>query len=391
MTDAAGPLPDLDQPERLAPTFRDQELQRDMERYGYVVAPAIGPASLERLREAHRRIGHAPDDPRQSTNWSFHSRSSEHKRAVHRALLELLSPTLDELFDDHVAYLATFITKWPGTGSAFAPHQDPTLVDERAFRGVTVWIPLEDTLEDGVDMGTLHVVPGSHRFSASPRVQDVDDFEFSPFEDDIVRVHGRAVPTRAGDVLVFDNRVIHYSWPNGGDRPRVVASFTLRPRETTPVLLRRDGEGRVDLFRIHDDLYLDVLPAEQHLWNPPTPAEAKLDVCRAGMDSERFATLCSLTPEAPGATIIHGEESSWVDPPAVCHLCGSADDLDPADREGRNNAQLVCTGCRTRLEQEANPPSEDVRDVPAARPRRRGGTWASVRRRLSASRASPRR
>jgi hypothetical protein len=342
---------DLERPEGLRATFRDPARQAAMERYGYVLGPRLDADLLEAVRAAQHRLGHAPDDPGLAINWSFHSRSAAYKHAVKAELMSLFGPWLDRLLDDHVPYLATFITKWPGEGSSFAPHQDPTLVDERSYRGITIWIPLEDTVGGpGGDNGMLHVVPGSHRFSRAPRVQDVDSFEFAPFEQAIIERHGRPVPTRAGDVLVFDNRLIHYSWPNETPRPRVVVSFTVRPRETTPVLLRRADDGLIELFRIWDDFYIDTLPAEQHLWQPAEPPAARLDPGREPLDAAEFDRLCGLTPDAPHCLPNPNRPlSGWRDPGAFCHLCGSRDGLADADREGRNNAQLVCDRCAGQL------------------------------------------
>jgi len=336
-------------------TFSDPALEEELETFGYALAPALEPDLLESLREAHRALGAAPDDPQAAINWSFHSRSTEHKQAVKHDLMTLLGPMLDDLLDDHVPYLAAYITKWPGASSGFAPHQDPTLVDERSFRGVTIWIPLDDApTADGRDNGVLHVVPGSHRFSAAPRVQDVDNFEYATHEAAILETYGRAVPTKAGEVLVFDNRLIHYSWPNETDEPRVVVSFTVRPRETSAVLLRPDGEGMIDLFEIPDDFYIEVLPAEQHLWQSPIPPAAKLAPGGPPPDAAEFDRLCRSVRGAPHTVDAwHPDSRRWTDPAAICHLCGSSDGLNEDDRVGRNNAQLVCARCEAELREAA--------------------------------------
>src|SRR4051812_30944470 len=159
-----------------------------------------------------------------------------------------------------------FITKWPGPNSGFGAHQDPTLVDERRFRGVTIWIPLGDTgVVDGRDNGMLHVVAGSHRFTDGPRTRDVDDFAFAGLEDDIATRYGVGVPTRRGEAIVFDNRLIHYSMPNETDDPRVVVSLGMRPSEASCVALRRNADGLVDLYEIDEDHYMSLVPAALYL------------------------------------------------------------------------------------------------------------------------------
>lgn len=298
--------------------------------------------AMESVRSIAERLGPAPDDPQVSINWSFHSRSDSYKRSVKQELQFAADLVVDRLLDDHVVYLTTFITKWPGGDGGFAPHQDPSLVDEREFRGVTVWIPLEDTDENN---GALHVVPGSHRLSSQLRPSDVDRAPFVGLDQVVVERLGRVVPTVAGEALIFDNRVLHYSLPNWTDRPRIVLSFGVRPREASCILLRDLPDGRSGVWHIDDDFYIDVLPMEQHRYNPPgAPADVIVPIEErwTATDIER---LCSFLADAPRA---HDPSyTTWFDPGAFCAVCGGTTDLDAADRVGRNNAQLVCRLCRS--------------------------------------------
>ncbi len=339
-------------------TLAQPHHQGELERYGYTVLPPLDTDVLRAVRHVHARVGVAPDDPQVALNWSFHSTSSAHKQAVKNDVGAVLRPVLDDLFVAHEAYLTTFITKWPGPHSAFAPHQDPSLVDERSYRGVTVWIPLEATGTDGeTDNGMLHVVPGSHRFSKGLRRSDVDAFPFAAHEEAIVSRHGLGLAMEAGEVLVFDNRLIHYSKPNTSAEPRVVVSFGMRPREASCVLLREREDAVVDLHHIHDDFYIEVLPAEQHLWVPPDPPVARVPVWDETWTAEEFDRLCRAIGPAPRTSVATRNATAWQDPGAFCALCGSSQGLSDEDRAGRNNAQLVCPPCRVRLDRSGSGPA----------------------------------
>lgn len=332
--------------------MRDPDREAELERFGFTVLPALDAGLLEEVRSAYRRLGPAPDDPQLAINWSFHSQSAEYKHRVKQELLELAAPMLERMLDDHRIYLTTFITKWPGPNSAFAPHQDPSLIDERRFRGVTVWIPLDDTGEiDGNDNGMLHVVPGSHRFSRQLRFSDVDCFPFTAHEQAIIERHGIGVPTSAGEALVFDNRVIHYSGPNQSETPRVVLSFGVRPTEGACILLREGSEGTVDLHEIDDDFYIDVLPAEHHLWQPTDPPVVRLERVRESWTGDEFDAMCERVGPAPRTVRAAAPSASglWNDPGVFCSVCGGTDGLSATDRHGRNNAQLVCPACVDRI------------------------------------------
>lgn len=346
------PLPEFVDP---PPTLKDAAAQRHLERFGFAILPVVPSDVIAAAQELYARLGPAPDDPQIALNWTFHSQSTEHKRAVKEEMLSLFSPILDSILDDHEVYLTTFITKWPGPNSGFAPHQDPSLVDEREFRGVTIWIPLVDTgTVEGRDNGALHFVPGSHEFSKTLRVSDVDQSPLAGHEHDIVERHGVSAPTTAGDVLVFDNRVIHYSMPNETDEPRVVMSFGVRPAASSCVLLRQDGAGGVDIYEVDDDFYIDVLPAQQHLWEPPHQPLAKVRMVTPSWTREQFAALCDRSPRPDGVVRSPGRTATWQDPGVFCALCGSTEGLGDTDRAARNNAQLICMSCNAGLERQSS-------------------------------------
>lgn len=149
------------------------------------------------------------------------------------------------------------------------------------------------------------------------------------------------MPLRAGEALVFDNRVVHFSMPNRSDRPRVVASFGMRPAEGHCILLRDDGAGAVDLFHVDDDFYIDVLPATQHEWVPPTPPVAKVALVREGWSPDELLAARHAAGDPPRGIVSDPGSLVWSDPGRFCALCGS-DDVDVDDRGARNNAQLVC-------------------------------------------------
>ncbi|HYF45715.1 MAG TPA: phytanoyl-CoA dioxygenase family protein [Acidimicrobiales bacterium] len=331
----------------------DPERQDELERFGYTVLPLFDAPVMAEVRRLSAELGPAPDDPQLALNWSFHSRSREHKGAV-KALLPTVRPALDAAFEAHEVYLTTFITKWPGPHGAFPPHQDPTLVDERHHVGVTVWAPLEDV---DADNGMLHVVPGSHRFSSALRVQDVDRSPFAGLEEVIVAEHGRGIPLSGGEALVFDNRLIHYSLPNTSGRPRVVLSFGLRPRAGRCVVVLPDGEGVVAIHEVHDDFYLDVLPARRDQWVPASDPVGRVPNPVESWDATTFAALCAAVGPAPRTVVARPASavSAVIDTGVFCALCGSSEGLTEADRKGRTNAQLRCARCERALVDHVEP------------------------------------
>ncbi len=348
-------------------TLIDPEQQRTLDEFGFVVVPFLDDEHLVHLAALYEELGTAPDDPQLALYFGFHSASLDYKRAMGAAIRPVVAQRCAEVLDDHVVYLAIFITKWPGPQSGFGPHQDPTLVDERSYRGVSVWAPLQPTgIIDGRDNGMLHVVPGSHRFADGARVRDIDQSVFSPHEDAILKRHGVGVPTRPGEAIIFDNRLIHYSMPNETDQPRVVVSLGMRPSEATCVLPRSDGAGRIDLYPVTDDSWIEVTASVVEGWTPPDAPMAKVDPPSAVITAERLQELCDAVGPAPHTVPANrpstGIDADDVNPGAFCAFCGTSEGFGELDRAGRGRAQLVCARCLAAMSDEGTAPALDLGD-----------------------------
>lgn len=331
----------------MRPTLVDSESQELLDRYGFVVVPFLDRTTMDQVREIYRDCGPAPDDPGVALYFGFHSASLEYKRRVSDAVKAVLEPKCAELLVDHAIYLAMFITKWPGENSGFGPHQDPTLVDERRFRGVSVWTPLVPTGVAGQpDNGVLHVVPGSHEFVSGTRVRNVDRSVFADHEAAILE-HGVAVPTEPGEAIVFDNRVLHYSHPNQTDAPRPVVSLGVRPREASCVLPVATDDGLIDLYEVSDESWIEVPAPTVAQWRPTQPPIARVEPPRTTLSASEFEELCRGVGTAPRTVRTEWLDTrpAAVDPGAFCAFCGTTEGFDETDRIGRGKAQLVCASC----------------------------------------------
>lgn len=92
--------------------------------------------------------------------------------------------------------------------SIFQQHQDyPYNIG--SANSVTIWIPLQDTTEQE---GALLVAPGTHTQGIFPNSRGIitaeHDFEFE------------SCPVKMGEVLIFDQKLVHQSGFNRSDRIR---------------------------------------------------------------------------------------------------------------------------------------------------------------------------
>jgi len=94
----------------------------------------------------------------------------------------------------------------PGTGVVPA-HQNWSVVDEARFQSVSVWVALDDC---SLANGTMLMGDGSHLTLRGPRGMWAYE-AFRDVQDELVRSHLTTVEVRAGEAIILDDAVVHYS------------------------------------------------------------------------------------------------------------------------------------------------------------------------------------
>jgi hypothetical protein len=206
--------------------FRDPSVASELARRGYAVVTFLGADELEAVRRVRATYGPPPDDPRTGFFSDAWSHDHTYRQAVDTALRELLGPPLARLTDQHRVLAVAHLVKWPTDGSAVTPHRDPSFVDERLFRSVTVWCPVTTAT------ATLVVVDGSHLHARPSRPHDAAD-NLAPEVWESADV-ATTVEVEPGAAIVFDHRLIHGSVANTGELERTTVAALLTPSAAVP-------------------------------------------------------------------------------------------------------------------------------------------------------------
>lgn len=323
-------------------TFFDEKSQEIFERDGYVQIPCLDQDEVEALRAVYYGLGKAPGDPERACISTFHTYDAEYKAAISEGVLNILRPHLDEIFDRQRALPANFLTKWPGGMSGFGLHQDLSLIDETKYRSGEIWVALEDTNENN---GQLWMVPGSHQWV--PTLRGIHAFRspFYGFEQRIVQRHAVPCPLKAGEAIVFNHAVMHFSYPNRTETPRLVAIMDLIPSDAQHIHVFGDGEGNVDAYEIDESFWVENNPFT--LQEPP-PVAQKI----GPVDFEPTFLTDELLDElvAEGRAVDHEPERHGALNPgrAWCHRCGTTEGMEGTPGRWSGNVTLLCDDCKAR-------------------------------------------
>ncbi len=231
--------------------FQNQQFALEIAEKGFVLAGNIGKHPLSELRRIHKAHHAAVENP-SGIFHTIYSTDISYRKALHQDLQTVLKPIFDTLFDDYKTIGNYIIAKYSGTGSAFGIHQDTTVQDEKAFAPLNVWIPLQDT---AIENGGLCLVPQSQKFAFPYRGASFAG-QFDNLTEEIIP-YLYPIKMKAGDLLIFDNRALHYSPPNTCQAPRVVVMSGIQHKDATILTCFKKNEtAPIEIYQQNEDYLL---------------------------------------------------------------------------------------------------------------------------------------
>lgn len=225
------------------PILQDPALQATFEEVGYVVVPFLDADQVKTLVDGYDRIAadlggsSAPEDYNDTyAEFSIIHSRPEFRRQAYDLITSVLEPVADRYLLDMRPLIANFVNKPPGTG-VVPTHQNFSVVDEAEHRSVSVWVALVDCV---LENGAMSMLEGSHQTLRSRRGMWAYQ-AFSQIDQDQLDPKLTRVEVRAGDAVILDDALVHYSPPNLTDERRLAIQFVMIPQEARPLWFQQVG------------------------------------------------------------------------------------------------------------------------------------------------------
>lgn len=227
--------------------IRNKNAGQELNEKGYTVLPFLSETEINRLRQIYDQI----DTSSSAGRYTSLEHASEEQRLFTRdELWKVIQPKWDSLFTNYKLPILQFFVKKKNSSGDIDFHTDTSLILNQAIEpNYGIWIPLIDVTEEN---GAMIVVPGSHQWYdgiiAGP-------WPFYPYLEQI-RKKSRALSMNAGDMLVFDTRLIHSSAHNqsSADRISIVARAVNRLSRLYSFEWQ-ETSGKIRLYQEKDDFY----------------------------------------------------------------------------------------------------------------------------------------
>lgn len=247
-----------------ARVFNNQALQQKLNHDGFVIVDFLNNHETAALVEYYQT---SHPDGVQGFYTSTFSKDVNYRKAVDAFIQSKMKRGLEVYFFDYRVHCGSFIVKAPGEKSVLKMHQDMTLVDESAYTGINIWIPLVDLTHLN---GAIEVLPRSHRLFKTYRGASLPDI-YDGIEDKVHRVMQPCF-LKAGQAIIFDQSIIHYSPANRSNMPRPVINTFITHKNATMQICYWDKQSaaEIEIFEQAEDFMVNFQNFGHDIFSRPS-------------------------------------------------------------------------------------------------------------------------
>jgi ectoine hydroxylase-related dioxygenase (phytanoyl-CoA dioxygenase family) len=208
----------------MQPIFKNKEFENNLDKYGYVILNNIIPDSkIDEISKFYD--AETPNNAKQIFT-TFFTDDYQYKTKVNQYLTKTLGAIIKPIFDENfIPFFGNFMVKPPFNENLLL-HADWSYVDELNDRAINVWAPLVSTSRKN---GRIWVIPKSHKIVNSIRGVNLPR-DFYKNEVLLQTKYAKPLNIKKGQVLVYNARLLHFSYPNTTSIPRVALSVFFVPK-----------------------------------------------------------------------------------------------------------------------------------------------------------------
>lgn len=214
---------------------------------GFVILDILEENEIAYLNElADKFLGKQQGEFISSSHFLDHTMSVMINDELHK----IIKPKINKQFPNLLLLGGTLATKKNGSNILKA-HNDWSIVDETKFNSYNLWTPLVNT--DKLN-GTLGLIPSSHKWNNALRGFNIPN-DYEKYTNDFLKI-GYEPDLKAGQAILYNHKLIHYSRPNTTAHPRNVAIVGLKDTTATLMVSFCLNNKSIDTYKVTEaDFY----------------------------------------------------------------------------------------------------------------------------------------
>jgi hypothetical protein len=233
--------------------FKDSNLQKKYDRYGYLVIDLLSAEDIARLRDLYQSLNILPVADFQVSNYE---KDAEKNRFIDQEIKKVLLPKLDACFQNFRPLNGFFYIKFATPDSSFYIHKDWNIVDEEIHQSMHIWVPLTNT---NATNGNLFFCPLEYILNRKS-LRGSPGFEYPApgfMIKQINKIYQKDIYTKAGQAICFKHSMTHGSRKNKTTEVRVAAGISITDTDAQLVHYHRDKSGNIREYEVNEDFFLD--------------------------------------------------------------------------------------------------------------------------------------
>jgi hypothetical protein len=251
--------------EHKARVFKDLELQSKLNDDGFVILPFLNENEISTLYQLF--LDEHPDGVNGFYTSTF-SKDVNYRKGVDLEIKRQVNRSLEDYFFNYRVHCGSFIAKGADEKSVLKMHQDMTLVDEDKYTGINIWIPLIDLNQEN---GAIEILPRSHRLFRTYRGASLPDI-YDGIEESVYKIM-KPTYLKAGEAIIFDQSIIHFSPSNRSKTTRPVINTFITHRDANIRICYWDKNlknNNIEIFEQDDDFMVNFQNFGNDIFSRPS-------------------------------------------------------------------------------------------------------------------------
>lgn len=235
------------------PIFKDAALQEKFNKQGFVTIPFLNEDEVRHMDKFFDELH--PTLPASGFVSGSYSSDFDYKKRISEEIKIVYKRAYEQTFQNYTPFGGTFLYKISSPDSFLNVHQDWSVVNEEREVALNVWTPFCDIDSNN---GPLMVLPGSH-YDAFPVLRAPTLPQFFGYDLEIVMQELVPVLVKAGEAVILNQSLIHYSPPNVSGKIRKAVTAGVKTKDAQMIFHYKDANeqgNRIEKFEMDDDFFI---------------------------------------------------------------------------------------------------------------------------------------